>query len=268
MDIAKCHRVFKKALLTLSLSTCILPVASAEDKTLLKISAIDWCPQICAQDSENPGYLVEILQNLFKDSPYIFDIKIYPWSRAISLVRFGSAQALLSPSKEEAPDLYYHQVPLSYQVHCFFKSADDSWVYKSDDSLLSKKIIIYQDHSYGNILKEYLSAERNGMFLLPYNDGYIEQAINLVRAKRADTFLFTLNSVTHYLINNKITDIKRDTCIKKDELWLALSPMHTGLNKQVTEFLDRKLVGFIKTKEYRAILKKYHVSFPDLNPQG
>lgn len=251
----------------LYLSLGVLSLVKAEEKTLLNIAAIDWCPQICPNSVNKPGYLVEIVYNLFADSPYQIDIKTYPWSRAISLVRFGKADALLSPSKEEAPDFFYHQVPLSYQVHCFFKRADDAWSYHNEDQLLTKNVVIYQDHSYGQILKKYLAADKSGMFVLPYSDGYIQQAIELVRAKRADTFLFTVNSVTNHLLKNNISDIKRDQCIKKDQLWLALSPTDVTKNEKVAHHIDSRLKDFIKTKSYKAILKKYHISFPKLVDQ-
>ena len=192
-----------------------LGISRDQTKIILNIAAIDWCPQICPQSKEKPGYLVEIIQQLFKHSPYQVKIQTYPWSRAIRLVRHGSANALLSPAKEEAPDLFYHKVPLSYQTHCFFKNRGNLWSYQGEEELLKRNIIIYRDHSYGEILKNYLDKKDMKKLILTYDETYLDKSIKSINLNRADAFLFTVNSVTHHLLTNNIQSVEQDKCIKK-----------------------------------------------------
>lgn len=256
--------MFLRLLLALSLIYAISAQAR-ETKIPLTIAAIDWCPQICPQSKESPGYLVEIIQQIFKNSPYEIKIETYPWSRAIRLVRHGSANALLSPAKEEAPDLFYHQIPLSYQTHCFFKRRGDLWTYQGPEELINRDIIIYRDHSYGEILKDYLAKKDMKKLILTYDDSYLDKAIKSLNTNRADAFLFTVNSVTHHLIKNNINSVERDKCIKKDMLWMPFSHEKKELHIKAITFLDGALKDFIKTEQYKAILKKYHISFPPLD---
>ena len=62
----------------------------------INISAIDWCPQICV-GGDKPGYVVELVREVFKGTKYSLNIEHYPWSRAIKNVLQGKYDALLSP---------------------------------------------------------------------------------------------------------------------------------------------------------------------------
>ena len=57
-------RYNKCPLLWLLMVTLIMP-SSAQAKEQLNIAAIDWCPQICPLSRDNPGYLVQMLEDLF-----------------------------------------------------------------------------------------------------------------------------------------------------------------------------------------------------------
>ena len=54
----------------------------------IKVAAIDWCPQICV-DETRPGYTVELIKKIFQDSEYTLEIDLFPWSRAIKYVSEG-----------------------------------------------------------------------------------------------------------------------------------------------------------------------------------
>ncbi len=56
-----------------------------------------------------------------------------------------------------------------------------------------------------------------------------------------------------------------DKCIKKDKLWMALSPVNKEKSSKVGRYLDLHLKSFVKTEKYQRILKKYDISFPEIN---
>ncbi|NQY95482.1 MAG: hypothetical protein HRT43_15050, partial [Campylobacteraceae bacterium] len=58
----------------------------------ISIAAIDWCPQLCPKEHKD-GYIIDILEELFKNSPYTLNIKTYPWTRAIAMTRQGQVLA-------------------------------------------------------------------------------------------------------------------------------------------------------------------------------
>jgi len=91
------------------------------EKNTISIAAIDWCPQICYQDINN-GYVVELVEEVFKGTRYQLDIDIYPQSLAIRLVTEGKADALLSPANAEALQLLFPVNEVGKQQMCFFTS--------------------------------------------------------------------------------------------------------------------------------------------------
>jgi len=54
--------------------------------TELNVASIDWCPQLCPE-MERSGYIADTVEMIFRDSPFKLDIKTYPWSRSILLVK-------------------------------------------------------------------------------------------------------------------------------------------------------------------------------------
>jgi len=70
----------RQACLTIAhICICLMCVATshADDRIPLKIAAIDWCPQICPGKTD-PGYIIDIVEELFRSSPYEPVISIYP----------------------------------------------------------------------------------------------------------------------------------------------------------------------------------------------
>ncbi len=231
----------------------------------LYLSAIDWCPQICPKTPDRPGYLVEMVKDLFRDSPFKPEFEYVPWSRAIHHVRTGKTDGLLSPSKDEAPDLIFHESPLSYQTHCFWKLKDSAWDYTGAESLLNTRFVIYRDHSYSTILGEVFNKIEKDQYLeIIYDENYLNRAVLLLKAHRAETFLFTVNSVIYHQHSKNADELKIGQCIKKDELWLALSPKNDSRIKSVKAYLDENLSDYKRTDRYTEVLTKYHIIFPAL----
>lgn len=231
---------------------------------IFKVSAIDWCPQVCPNQPNRPGYLVEIIQGVFKESEYKVDIEFTPWSRAIYNVRKGKTDALLSPSKEEAPDLYYHEDPIAYQTHCFWKLKESKWTYTGVDSLKDIRIVIYKDNPYGELINQANLLYGKSHFVeLNYDKRYLDRSVALLKKKRAESFLFTANSVFYSQRIKNINELALGKCIRKDKLWIPLTPKKTKRIEKIKKFLDINIIKFKKTKNYDDILKKYNI----INPQ-
>ncbi|OUR97928.1 hypothetical protein A9Q84_06955 [Halobacteriovorax marinus] len=238
-------------------------------RKLLKVAAVDWCPQICPENENGrKGYLYDIMEEVFKEGPYKVETEFFPWSRAIHFVKHGKYDMLLSPAKEEAPDLTYHNTPIGYQTHCFWTRKKSSWNYKGANSLVNKKLIIYRDHSYGKLLKKYLSNPvKNTFFTLSYDKTYINRAIGMVSRKRADTFIFTVNSVFDFLKKSKtynVGDLKISGCLKKDPLWFGLNPNKEMESKKLAKFIDSRIEELKRKGYYTKVLNKYNIKSPKI----
>lgn len=255
--------------LILLLSLVFSPYIYSQDKReVLKVSAIDWCPQICPNKesgSKGDGYLVELLREIFKESKYDLKFEYTPWSRAISNVKQGISSILLSPSKEEAPSLIYHKEPIGYQTHCFWKLKREPWSFSGIDSLKNHRIVIYRDHSYHELLNDYFNRYSSDNYIeISYDSRYIDRAMNLLIKKRATSFLFTVNSVIYHQDIRQLDLLEIDSCIKKDELWLGLSPFNKKKSEELKAIIDKRLGPLKKSQRYRDILEKYKILHPKI----
>ena len=196
---------------------------------------------------------------------YRLNFEYSSWTQAIEHVMSGRADGLLSPSKDEAPGLLYHQTPLAFQTHCFWTLADSNWRFDNIAKLKNNSIVIYRDHSYANLLAEYFSDNyKKYVFELFYDRSYLRRAYHHLEIGRASAFLFTTNSVLHFKKANKIRSLKMGACIKKDQLWIGLSPIKSAKISRVKALIDDNLATYKQSEKYQALLKKYNVLLPEI----
>lgn len=121
-------------------------VKEQESKITIKVAAIDWCPQLCV-DELFSGYINEIINEVYSDKRYFLKVDYLPWSRAIRALRQGDYDALLSPAKDEAPDLIFPKNAIGTQQMCFFTLKGNPWNYQDEDSLAGLNIGVARDTS-------------------------------------------------------------------------------------------------------------------------
>jgi len=205
-------------------SSALAFTKSFDKKTTITIAAIDWCPQICYQDSNN-GYIVDLVEEVFKGTQYQLDIQIYPWSRAIKLVRSGKVDALLSPAKAEAPQLLFPTTEVGKQQMCFFTSKDSDWNFSSIESLKDKVIGIAADTSIEE-LNNYIKLNPQQFQYQPYHERYIIQSAHKLDKERMDAFLFTKNSTIYELKKfNEWHKYRLAGCVSQAKVYMAFSPV-------------------------------------------
>ena len=199
-------------------------LSASEKNQRLSISAIDWCPQICPEDKNLKGYIVDIVEAVYKDTQIQLDIQYFPWSRAIQNVRNGKTHALLSPAKKEAPDLLYPRTPLGIQKMCFFTLKESDWAYTGPKSLRGMQIGVAEDTSLEE-LHSFMRTHPNQFQFQPYHERFVVQNAKKLIKGRVDSFLFTLNTTNHIFrqegLNNKI---RSAGCVNDAPVYIAFSP--------------------------------------------
>lgn len=241
-----------------SLATVLLLFFINCSAETIKVSAIDWCPQICS-DPEKPGYVIELVKQIYSDSKYQLDIKIYPWSRAIKNVRDGNADALLSPAKAEAPDLLFPKYGVGKQRMCFFTSKDSVWQYNGPDSLSNLQIGIAKDTSIEE-LNEYLKTHPEQFQFQPYHERYVIQNAYKLDKHRIDTFLFTENTTRYILTQADEWDRYRKAgCVSEAIIYMAFTPVNTNPQRvrEMIDFFDTQMLKINKTRFFSELIIKY-----------
>ncbi|NQY34655.1 MAG: transporter substrate-binding domain-containing protein [Alteromonadaceae bacterium] len=227
----------------------------------LSIAGIDKCPQICVNKNK-PGYIVEIVNTVFAESPYTIEVDYYPWSRAIKLVREGKVTALLSPAKAEAPDLRYPVQEVGRQQMCFFTGKDSIWQYTGPDSLKGQQIGVSVDSSIEE-LNAYLKQHPEQFQFQPYHERYLEQNAGKVSKNRIDSFLFTYNSTIYELNRLGIANNFRSAgCVSTTNVYMAFSNKGTNQQEitQMMAYFDQRMVQLHQKGIVQKIMDKYQLN--------
>lgn len=226
----------------------------------IKIAVIDWCPYICPNDSEKPGFLVEYTQAIFADLEKELDFEVYPWSRGIKMANEGKVHALLAPAKSEAPNLLYPTQEIGIQQFCFFSRQEDPWHFDGLTSLKGRTVIVPIDAQPPEIEKQKHEAI---ILTYPYNDTYMPKATDILLGSRVDNFIMTYHSVRHYLNQNQLnTKVKTSGCIHQQNLYLAFSPA-LSMTDEVTPLIERFERNITKLKQqqfFDKLLSKYKMN--------
>lgn len=232
-----------------------------DEKTTITIAAIDWCPQICYQDTHK-GYVVDLVKEVFKGTQYNLEIQIYPWSRAIKLVNSGKVDALLSPAKAEAPQLLFPATEVGKQQMCFFTSINSDWTYSNTESLKDKIIGIAKDTSIEE-LNDYVKLNPQQFQYQPYHERYIIQNAHKLDKKRMDTFLFTKNSTIYELKKlNEWHKYRLAGCVSQANIYMAFSPIKSD-DKDIIAMMkvfDHQMERLKKTSFIPHLMTKYGLS--------
>lgn len=247
---------FKRIVVILALS--FLPYSVSAEQ--LKVSTIDWCPQICPK-GDLPGYVIETAEKIFNDSPYELSTKDFPWTRAIKLVEDGDNHALLSPAKAEAPNLLFPKHEIGIQRMCFFTKKESNWQYTGLDSLKGLKIGVANDTSIEE-LNEYMDKNKKQFGFLPYNDTYIKKSIKKLKAGRIDTFIFTYNSTVYEMHKREVFNQYRPAgCVSIAKIYMAFTPdaEKSDSVKKMMMYFDSKMEMLKKSGDIKAIMKRYEL---------
>jgi len=255
--------LFRKKYLYLLL---LLPTFTRSEP--LTVAAIDWCPQLCPitddtihTNDEKPGFIIDIVKTVFKDSDFDLKIAYYPWSRAIKLVKEGKIDVLLSPAKAEAPTLKYPIEEIGIQRMCFFTSVDSDWQYQGASSLSGMQIGIGNDTSIEE-LNDYVNTHPEQFQFQPYLGRYIKQSIGKLDKKRIDAFLFTYNTTMHELNKMQLSHKYRNAgCVNTTNIYMAFTPkMHNENIQSAMDLFDKKMAELHKQGTIESIMDNYQLT--------
>lgn len=224
----------------------------------INIASIDWCPQLCPK-GEKRGYVIDILELVYKNSDYTLNITTYPWSRAITMTQNGVVDALLSPAKKEAPNLNYPKYPVGQQQMCFFVNEYSSWKYKGLNSLKGLRIGIAPDTSIEE-LNPYIKKNQEQFQYMPYNEYYLIKSFFKLERKRIDTFLFTKNSTLYMMsLLNQEDKYKIAGCVSNADIYIAFTPNPSSKERleNIINYFDTKMKKLKDSDEIKEIMQKY-----------
>ncbi len=244
---------------------CILIVYFIQTPSVLlsqtiKIATLDWCPYVCLSNDKYQGILVEYIKKIYDNAGYQIEFKEYPWSRAIVMTEAGAVDALLSPAKNEAPNLVFPETDIGIQRFCMFTLKEDLWKYVEPNSLSGRNIIYPQDALPEEI--DSIVRKANFFYKRPYDSTFLPKSTELLLHKRYDTILMTYYAVLDYLNKNNLSNrIKVSGCVESQKIYLAFSPNQKKQKriKQLIEIFEKENIQLKESNYFQKLLKRYQL---------
>jgi polar amino acid transport system substrate-binding protein len=244
--------------------------APQTDTTTLRLVADLWCPYNCTPTSAHPGYMIEILEAIFKEHNVKIDYQVTAWSVSLAQVAKGEKDAVIGVRKEEAPTLVYPTAPLGIYTLKAFARTNDHLTYTDITSLKDKVVGIVQDYSYGSEVDHYVATATNSgtkqLFVVSGEEPVSILTANLL-ANKLDIF-FEDAAVTNYYLKIKDLDAKVSSVgtIKAQDtqerlftprLFLGIAPNHP-MAKTYADWVDDGIKKLRSSGKLAEILAYYH----------
>jgi len=227
----------------------------------IKVAAIDWCPQICVNESKL-GYTVELINKVYQQSLYKLEVDVFPWSRAIKYVSDGKYDALLAPAKKEAPHLIFPRYGVGIQKMCFFTSIKNTWTFTGEESLSDMQVGIAFDSSIEE-LNQYITKHPSQFQFQPYHERYVVQNAGKVLKGRIDAFIFTQNTTLFELKKAGLEGkIKNAGCVAQADIYLAFTADKNKAENvtKAVSFFESRMKFLIQSGYVNELHQQYNIT--------
>lgn len=224
----------------------------------IKLVGEAYCPFTCAGDM--PGFLTEVIEEIFASNGYVITYKNIPWSRALLLVKSGKVDGVIGIVKNSEPDLVYPNEPLGDLRPCYFTSVDNQWEYTGVKSLQTEKLGFVKDYGYKDDLKEFIAANPDSVESISANNSAIFQLLKLLHRGRISTFTEDVSVVQFALKREGHFKVKMAGCDPGTlNLHIGFSPS-IGEASGYARIIDEGIVKLRSSGRYQQILSKYGIS--------
>jgi polar amino acid transport system substrate-binding protein len=221
--------------------------------------ANDWCPQHCEKDTEDKGYVVDIVSQALRLEGVPFSLRYFPWSRAMLMVDRGEVDGLLTPTIPGFPQYFFHGQAVGYQQYCFYADKSNSWTYGKPADLQGKRIAMLADSGLGE-LDDYLKANSGTISVttLTGEHDFAKRLFTFLGLKRADAVVMTTD-VFEY--GQKKGDIGKNFrpvgCLEREKMAIGLSRKDLERSRMIGKALDQGIAKLRKSGQLAKTLALY-----------
>ncbi|WP_434634569.1 substrate-binding periplasmic protein [Chromobacterium sp. CV08] len=227
----------------------------------LQLGTDEWSPYETVNESQAPGFSVEVIRRVFEAMGQPVEIHQYPWARAQSMAFSGQNDGLFSAFRnaERAAHCYYPDEPLAL----------DRWVLFVRRDNLNRLAF----HSLAD-LKGRLVGVVRGAAVSPAFWNAVKSSGNYEESVDDDAnFRKLLAGRVDYVVASQANGARErfripggeqiaalpGAVLKEDALYLIFSKQ--SVNQKTVAAFSKALRQFKQTGEYRAIFQRY---FPDM----
>jgi len=139
-----------RILFSIALSLVVSNAAWAEQQQPLKIITETWAPFSYQEGDEVKGVITDVVRKVFHDIGVPVEFQVFPWKRAVNMLKKGQGDALYSASykAQRATFLIYPKQPIYKVKYLFYAKKGSGFTFDGDVAQLSGKIGAIRGYAY------------------------------------------------------------------------------------------------------------------------
>lgn len=224
---------------------------------VLRIRADSWMPFNGDPAGEKPGYVVELLREIFEPLGIRIDYQIMPWAGAVKAAEAAEIEGIIGANKKEAVNLVTGGESISEPKFALFTRATSSWKYESLRSLHEMKIGAIEGYTYWDGLDDYLKKAQPPAVKLYSGDTPLIDAVADLSSGKTDVLVESV--VVFYWaaksMGRSATDFRMAYSQQSEPLYVAFAA--TAQGRKYARLFDQGIRELKKNDRFEAILGKY-----------
>ena len=235
--------------------------AEAGDASLV-VAADRWCPYNCEPGSDRPGYLIDVLREVFEPLGIAVHYRVMPWKRALYETERGRIDAALGAVAGDRGNNIIGREPLGLNETVLVVRRGQALEYRRPKDLTGLTIGVVADYSYDSEgpLDSYLAKRRAaeaGVYVVRRQEP-LESLLAMLTSDRIDVFPENRYVVVHALSRLGYADhVKLLETGVADSVYIAFTPDERG--RRHLELLDRGVRQLRASGRLRAIMARYGI---------
>lgn len=247
---------------------CLQGLSQAQTKALnypktISIVADEWCPINCEPDSTSPGYMIEIVKEIFEKRGFNIEYRTMSWTRALSRVREGEDHLVVGAYPEDASDFIFPEEPLGHTCEVFYINSSSGWSYRDVNSFANIKLGVIRGYSYGPEIDAHIHRYRvnPNMVHALSGDKALERLVHLLSQDRINVLVENEYVMEYFLQSHpqyKSKLKKSSNAYKHRFVYAAFSPSKKE-SKEYSLILSSGIREMRQSGRLQEILQKYSI---------
>lgn len=246
--------------LLMGMSTVLLSRGVAAEAQVLHLRADSWMPFNGDPAAEKPGYVIELLREIFEPQGIKIDYQVMPWAEALQAAAAGQIDGVIGANATEAAKLLIGTESIGEPQFSLFVRKDNPWIYQNMRSLQSVRLGAVEGYSYWESIDGYIKKSASPAVKFYSGNTPAVDALADLSSGRIDVFVESV-MVFYWALKTtgqKISDYRAAYTEPTEPLYVAFARNKPGLG--YVRKMDEGLARLRASGRYDAILGKYGFS--------
>lgn len=226
----------------------------------LSVRSDTWPPYNDDPKGIKPGYMIQVLWEVFKPHGYTIDYQQMSWTDSLEAVRKGQFNAVVGAVKEDAPDFVFPKESFGISDTAFFVKGGTRWKFTGVGSLAKIRLGVIESYSYNEELDAYIKAGRGkGRIVEAKGEDALLSLVRMLQNGQIDAIAEDGNVMLTSLISWKVplgSIVSAGSSREKSVLYVAFSPKHPK-SKELAAIFDKEMQALRASGKLHAILQLY-----------